>query len=88
MIEATSKTVADWIGDREGEYDYFDNTECPLAQFLKDNGAREIFVGGHRARYSTEDSIVHADIDDNLSDALHELPWDWQELKSRLLVVA
>lgn len=46
MIEVTPKNLIDWIGDRKGKYDYVDNRNCAVAQYLKDHGIEKPYVAG------------------------------------------
>lgn len=89
MIEVTAKAIADWIGDREGEYEYLDLENCAIAQYLKGNGAERVSVGSSCLDYDDSNGKRRFDeIPPEVDCAAMSTPRDWQSMKSRLLETA
>ena len=63
----SEKKFIAWLENKSGYYCYFDNRNCALAQYLKDQfPSAEIYVGG--ASFSINDEYY--DIPDDLKVAL------------------
>lgn len=88
MIPIDAKSIAEWIGDHDEEYDYGDAYNCAIAQYLKGNGATNVDGGPHTAVYDYTGESYQTSIPGVVESALHARPQDFQSLKKRLLAIA
>lgn len=84
----TKEALIEWIGDRTGEYDYYNNTDCPLARFLKEQGCWNVRVYGWNYFHHDGFGEVYEKIPNSISDALAGRPHEWEALKTRLQAIA
>ena len=75
------KDFADFAGKQSGSFDYISNTDCALAQYLKDrNPDSDIWVGGDFYNIDGE----HHEMQSDLADALTEAGGEWKDLHHSL----
>lgn len=89
MIDLSAKAIAEWIGDRNGKYNYCDPDHCAIAQYLEANGGTDVCGGPFYADYVFNgEEFKDIKIPTKVELAVNDIPADFQSLKQRLLAVA
>lgn len=80
-IKPTQARFIAWLKGQSGVYEYFDNTHCPWARFLKACGFKDVRVFGFSWQDANRKTIP---IPAKISEALVQHPHFYEELLGRL----